>query len=68
MLSFKVNGQELGNLMIINNVDFGFSPELSSTSRKYDLVDGERFIRRKFGKRVIKVKFTIQEIALSIVR
>lgn len=59
MLSFKVNGQELGNLMIINNVDFGFSPELSSTSRKYDLVDGERFIRRKFGKRVIKVKFTI---------
>ena len=59
MFSLKVNGQELGNLMIINNIDFGFTPEMSTTSRKYALVDGERFVRRRFGKRVIKVKFTI---------
>ena len=59
MFSFKVNGQELGNLMIVNNIDFGFSPEVNSTSRKYALVDGERFIRRRFGKRIIKVQFTI---------
>lgn len=59
MFSFKVNGQELGDLMIVNNIDFGFSPEVSATSRKYALVDGERFIRRRFGKRIIKVKFTI---------
>ena len=59
MFSFKVNGQELGDLMIVNNIDFGFSPEVSATSRKYALVDGERFIRRRFGKRIIKVQFTI---------
>lgn len=59
MFSLKVNGQELGNLIIINNIDFGFTPEMSATSRKYALVDGERFVRRRFGKRVIKVKFTI---------
>ena len=38
MFSFKVNGQELGDLMIVNNIDFGFSPEVSATSRKYALV------------------------------
>lgn len=59
MFSLKVNGQELGNLMIINNIDFGFTPEMSTTSRKYALVDGERFVRRRFGKRIIKVQFTI---------
>lgn len=59
MFSLKVNGQELGNLMIINNIDFGFAPDMSVTSRKYALVDGERFVRRRFGKRIIKVKFTI---------
>lgn len=59
MFSLKVNGQELGNLIIINNIDFGFSPDMSVTSRKYALVDGERFVRRRFGKRIIKIKFTI---------
>ena len=59
MFSFKVNGQELGDLLIINNIDFGFSPSISTTSNKYVLADGERFIRRRFGKRVIKVKFTL---------
>lgn len=59
MYSFKVNGQELGDLLIINNIDFGFTPSISTTSKKYALADGERFIRRRFGKRVIKVKFTL---------
>lgn len=59
MFSLKVNGQELGNLIIINNIDFGFTPEMIDTSRKYALVDGERFVRRRFGKRIIKVQFTI---------
>ena len=59
MFSLKVNGQELGNLIIINNIDFGFAPDMSVTSRKYALVDGERFVRRRFGKRIIKIKFTI---------
>lgn len=59
MISFKVNGQELGNLMIINDVDLGFAPNINSKSKKYALMNGERFHRRTFGKRVIKVKFTI---------
>lgn len=59
MISFKVNGQELGNLMIINDVDLGFAPNINSKAKKYALMNGERFQRRTFGKRVIKVKFTI---------
>ena len=59
MISFKVNGQELGNLMVINDVDLGFAPNINSKSKKYALMNGERFQRRTFGKRVIKVKFTI---------
>lgn len=57
MFSVKIDDQEIGNLIKIKNVNRQGLPSSVNELKSYNLVDGGRFLRKKYDSRQISIDF-----------